>query len=51
MKAVTVVLSRQERVWLEQIIMDRDRDEALRFAEALRKRVEQQEKSHMKPAL
>ena len=51
MKPVTVTLSRDDLVRLEQIVMDKDRDEAMRFVQLLRERVEQQQKSQMKPAL
>jgi hypothetical protein len=51
LKPVTVTLSRDDLVRMEQIAMDKDRDEAMRFVQLLRERVEQQQKSRMKPGL
>ena len=51
MKPVTVTLSRDDLVRLEQIVMDKDRDEAMRFVQMVKDRVEQQQKSQMKPSL
>ena len=51
MKPVTVPLSRDDLVRLEQIVMDKDRDEAMRFVQMVKDRVEQQQKSQMKPSL
>ena len=50
-ESVTVSLTANELVWLERIATDKDEEEALQFAEMIRKRVEQQQKSQMKPSL
>lgn len=51
LKPLTVALSGGDLVWLAQIVMDKDKDEALRFMEMLSKQVEQQQKSQMKRPL
>ena len=51
LKPVTVTLSRDDLVRIEQIVMDRDKDEAMRFVQMVKDRVEQQQKSQMKPSL
>ena len=50
-KSATVTLNGPELVRLEQIVMDKDKDEAMRFVQMVKDRVEQQQKSQMKPAV
>jgi len=39
----TVSLNDKEILWLESIIVDKDRDEALKLAELLKKKIDEQE--------
>jgi hypothetical protein len=46
---VTIILDGSDLVWIEQIVMDKDREEALKFIEKIKKKVDEQQKSHCKP--
>lgn len=45
----TIILDGGDLVWLEQIVMDKDKEEALKFIEKIKKKVDEQQKSHCKP--
>lgn len=50
MVVVSVTLDDKQKMWLEQIILDKDKDEALRFLkECIYDKVKAEEQSHCKP--
>jgi hypothetical protein len=44
-----IPLDSNDLLWLEQIVMDRDKEEALKFIEKIKKKIDGQQKSHCKP--
>ncbi|MFQ5866577.1 MAG: hypothetical protein ACE5IT_01110 [bacterium] len=50
MAIVSLTLNDKEKMWLEQIILDEDKHEALRFLkECIYDKVKAQDQSHCKP--
>jgi len=50
MAIVSLTLDDKQKMWLEQIILDQDKDEALRFLkECIYDKVKAQEQGHCKP--
>lgn len=43
MGTTTVSLDDKDLIWLESIVVDRDKDEALKFADMIKRKVEEQE--------
>jgi len=51
MAIVSLTLDDKQKMWLEQIILDEDKDEAFRFLkECIYEKVKAQDQSHCKPA-
>jgi len=51
MAIVSLTLDDKQKMWLEQIILDEDRDEAFRFLkECIYNKVKAQDQGHCKPA-
>jgi len=51
MAPVSLTLDDKERIWLEQIILDEDKEEAFKFLKkCIYGKVKAQEQSHCKPA-
>jgi len=50
MAIVSVTLDDKQKMWLEQIILDKDKEEAFRFLkECIYDKIKAQEQSHCKP--
>lgn len=50
MAIVSLTLDDKQKMWLEQIILDEDKDEAFRFLkECIYEKVKAQEQGHCKP--
>lgn len=48
---VTVILRNDDLLWLERIVVDKDREEALKFAVRVKKEVDEKQRSHCKPRI
>ena len=49
MTITTFTLDDEQKLWLEQIILDKDQDEALKFLkDCIYRKIKVQEKSHLK---
>jgi len=48
-KSVGITFYSDDLLWIERIVVDKDKDEALKFLQMLQKRVEQAQKAHCKP--
>ena len=44
--AASILLDNKELIWLEGIVVDKDKDEALKFAEAIKTKIEEQKEPH-----
>lgn len=44
--AVSILLDDKELIWLEGIVVDKDKDEALKFAELIKTKIEEQKEPH-----
>lgn len=44
--SVAITLKDQELLWLEGIVLDGDKDEALKFAKVIKTKVEEQQEQH-----
>lgn len=44
--AASILLEDKELIWLEGIVVDRDKDEALKFAKVIKTKIEEQKESH-----
>jgi len=47
--ATVISLDDHEILWLEEIVMDRDKDEALKFAQKVKKKIDQSKDAQCKP--
>ncbi len=48
---VTVSLNNRELIWIESIVLDDDKDEALKFAKVIKAKIEQQEQHKCGPRI
>lgn len=47
----SISLDDKDLIWLEGIVVDRDKDEALKFAEMIKKKIEEQEVHKCRPPI
>ena len=50
-RSVEIAFYGDDLLWLERIVVDKDKDEAMKFPEMRTKRIEQAQKAHCKPLI